>query len=167
MREIRKSRLKVETVSGSIYSDADMRKAGVHVCDTVIIVGGSSYQDREVSAHGNIGIKRGDCFRGLCLCCVSQIDTMLLNCLTRLRAIRSQASKETGQLAPLRVVSCVSSTQTYLAATDIARRSTAAGDPMNVELITTSQLTGGYMTQVWGQTTWLYAMFLAFVAQLS
>jgi len=123
LRDIRRSGQQVTAHEGSIYDDDAMRKAGVHHCDTIIIVGGASYQDREM-------------------------DTMLVNCLTRLRSLRAAANKELADPVPLRVVSCVTRTQTCLAATDIARRSTAAGHPMNVELITTSQLSGGYMTQV-------------------
>ena len=81
---------------------------------------------------------------------------MLVNCLARLRVLRSQATAaatanneaQLQQPPPLRVVSCIRTTHTYLAAADIARRSTASGDLMAVDLITTSQLTGGYMTQV-------------------
>ena len=84
-----------------------------------------------------------------------QRDTMLVNCLARLRVLRSHANAAAADNEakiqpppPLRVVSCIRTTHTYLAAADIARRSTAAGDLMAVDLITTSQLTGGYMTQV-------------------
>jgi len=75
-------------------------------------------------------------------------DTLLVNSMARLRTLRNVANRERGEPIPLRVVACVTSSQTHVAAADIAKRATLAGDPMSVELITTSELTGGYMAQV-------------------
>jgi len=73
-----------------------------------------------------------------------------MNTLVRLRTLRAAAQKANPGEPPrlLRVVSCVTASQTQMAAMDIAQRACASGVPMNVELITTGQLTGGYMTQV-------------------
>lgn len=73
---------------------------------------------------------------------------MLVNSLVRLRALRTEANRETGKVIPLEVVGTITTTQTYLSAADIAKRSTAAGHPMNIELIATSRLSWGYVTGV-------------------
>eukprot|EP00191_Tetraselmis_sp_GSL018_P020237 CAMPEP_0177592626 /NCGR_PEP_ID=MMETSP0419_2-20121207/8666_1 /TAXON_ID=582737 /ORGANISM="Tetraselmis sp., Strain GSL018" /LENGTH=814 /DNA_ID=CAMNT_0019083517 /DNA_START=275 /DNA_END=2719 /DNA_ORIENTATION=- len=119
--------VKVDVVEGSVFSESDMRRAGAHDCDTAVMLGSLQSEKEELATVS---------------------DTLLVNSMARLRTLRNVANRERGEPIPLRVVACVTSSQTHVAAADIAKRATLAGDPMSVELITTSELTGGYMAQV-------------------